>query len=126
MAPDGIVGLGIGVPILRGQVQLVVEERMVYAIWEEPRYYYVSDVQPVDETTVDFTESAADISAKPWTLVLSLPGALGPVPLLRRRTVDRRRAELSRFAAAAGIAVDSDRTFSCQAAAACWKCGTNR
>ncbi len=72
----GVGGIGIGVPIRKGQVRVGIELRAAYVVWERPGHPYVSEVEPIDESSASYTEAVDDLDAIPWTIALGLRALL--------------------------------------------------
>jgi hypothetical protein len=72
----GVGGIGIGVPIKKGQVQVGIELRAAYVVWERPGHPYVSAIEPIDDSSATFTEATEDIDAIPWTVAFGLRALL--------------------------------------------------
>ncbi len=72
----GVGGLGFAIPIRRGQVQVGLELRAAYAVWERPGAPYVAEVEPAGDDTVTYSEATDDVDAIPWTLAFALRALL--------------------------------------------------
>lgn len=71
-----IGGGGVALPLQNGSVLVGGELRGAYVLWEQPEYPYVSAIEPVNDSTVRFEQSVADIDGMVWTLTLSVRAIL--------------------------------------------------